>query len=149
MEGNNPAFPFARPNKLYFGPGFIGQNQPHSSVFPGITGNHLLFNNLNNEIDFNTFSSHQGSFPYQWQQHFAVPNIPSHPQYNAQLGTNVFNAFSVDNLQTRVVTPVVADNVVPPVAQDSTVVDAEQPSTSSAFPPRTGDSVPIYQARVC
>ena len=148
MEGNNPAFPFARPNKLYFGPGFVGQNQPHSSVFPGITGNHLLFNNLNNEIDFNTFSSHQGSFPYQWQQPFAVPNIPSQPQYNAQSGTNVFNHFLAENLQTRVVTPV-ADNVAPPVAQDNTVMDAEQPSTSSGFPPSSGDSIPIYQARVC
>ena len=152
MEGNNTNFPYARTNKLYFGPGFVGQNQPiqpHSGIFPGFTGNPLLFNNFN-ALDFN-------SFPYQWQQPFpvpnitsqqpfAVPNIPSQPQYNAQSGNSVFNHFLADNLQTRAVTP---DNVAPPVAQDNTVRDAEQPSTSSGFPPSSGDSIPIYQARVC
>ena len=160
MDGNFPAFPFARANKVYYNasPVFLSQNQPPSTVLPnsfGFSGNNLLFNQyMNNDNDnFTAFSSHQGNYPSgvpQWQQQFAVPNNPSHPQYNAQQGANVFNAFSIDNLQTRVVPPVVADSVVPPVVKDSTVVDAEQPSTSSAsFPPRTRDSVPIYQARVC
>ena len=152
MDSSNQAFPFARANKVYYAsPGFNLQNQPSSTVFPntgfGFSGNNNLFNQyMNNTMteNFTAFPFHQGNYLSgisQWQPQFAVPNFPSHPQSNAQQGANVFNAFSVDHLQTR---------IIPPVVSDSVVLDAEQPSTSSCtFPPRTRDSVPIYQARVC
>ena len=155
MEDSSQAFPFARANKVYYAsPGFNLQNQPSNNVFPntgyGFSGNmnNNLFNQYMNNNMTENFSSafpfHQGNYLSgisQWQPHIAVPNLPPHPQSNAQLGANVFNAFSVDHLQTRIIPPVVTDNVV---------MDAEQPSTSScAFPPRTRDTVPIYQARVC
>ena len=157
MDGNNPNYPYARNNKFYYGPGFVGQNQsqPYSGVLPGISGNPFMFNTLNT-LDFN-------NFPFQWQQPFAsqpfasqpfaAPNIPSLPQYNAQSGNCTFNHFLAENLQTRAVNP---DNEAPPVApsvapvaQDITIRDAEQPSTSHGVPPGPGDTIPIYQARVC
>ena len=164
MEDRGQAFPYSRANKFYYAsPGFNTQNQlPTNNVFantgygfsntaglghPG--NNNNLFNQLymNNNMNDNfssAFPFHQGNYLSgisQWQPHIAVPNLPPHPQSNAQLGANVFNAFSVDHLQTRIIPPVVTDNVV---------MDAEQPSTSScAFPPRTRDTIPIYQARVC
>ena len=162
MDQNIPNYPYSRHNKLYYGTGMMGQNQshPYSGVGPGFSGNPFMFN-------MNTLDINNNNFPFQWQQPFtpqpfasqpfasqpfAAQNNTSLPQYNARSG-NAFNHFLANNLQTR---PVIPDNEaapeapsVAPVAQDSAISDAEQPSTSHGYPPGPGDTIPIFQARVC
>ena len=119
----------------------VGLGHPVSSSFPNnmnISGNMNLNDNLSS-----SFPS-QGNYPFgnfQWQPPVAVPNSPHLPQFNAHLGANVTNPFSVHHLQTR---------IIPPVVSEDPVEIAGQPSTSSrAIPPRPRETIPIYQARVC
>ena len=166
MEDRGQAFPNSRANKVYYAsPGINVNTQNHLPTnnvfantgygFSNTTGlghpgnnnnlfNQLYMNNMNDNFS-SSFPLHQGNYLFgnpQWQPPIAVPKFSPHPQSNAQLGANVFNAFSVNHLQTRNIPPVVTD--------DNVEIDAEQPSTSScAFPPRPRDTIPIYQARVC
>ena len=114
----------------------VGFGQPVSSQFAPHHNN----GNINNISS--PFS--QGNFPignFQWQPPVAVPNSPHLPQFNAHLGANVSNPFSVNHIKTR---------RVPPVFSEDPVEPAEQPPTSSsALPPRHRETIPIYQARVC
>ena len=122
----------------------VGFGQPVSSLF---SPHHNINGNINNgNINENISSpfSSQGNYPignFHWQPPVAVPNSPHLPQFNAHLGANVTNPFSVHHLQTR---------IIPPVVSEDPVEIAGQPSTSSrAIPPRPRETIPIYQARVC
>ena len=143
--------PQPRSNKVYFtSPGDFNMNGQLPQCFPGNSWPDLnTMNNIGHNIgqsvssqnfmpsSFSYFGNYpMGNFPRQPQ--VAVPNSPHPPQFNAHLGNNVTNPFSVSNLQTR---PVISEGAVGS--------SAEQPSTSSSAPtPRHMDTIPIYQA-VC
>ena len=157
-------FPNPRTQKIYFtSPGdFVNNNQLPHNVFEN-TGTFRFSNpvglghpvsssfpmnnmNISGNMNDNLSSSFPSQWNYpcgnsQWQPPVAVPNSPHLTQFNAHLGANVSNPFSVHHLQTR---------IIPPVVTEDPSEIAEQPSTSSsAVPPRPRDTIPIYQARVC
>ena len=152
--------PQPRANKVYFtSPGDYIINGQLPQCFQGNSGPFLnTLNNFDNNIgqsvssqnaaqsvfngnfspsSFSCFGNYPvGNFPRQ--PPIAVPNSPHPPPFNAHLGNNVTNPFSVSNLQTR---PIISEGAVGS--------SAEQPSTSSSAPtPRHMDTIPIYQA-VC
>ena len=145
MEPQMNSVPQARSNKIYFSsPGDMNMNGQLPQCFPGNTWPDFTQNNIGHNIgqnfmpsSFSYFGNYpMGNFPRQPQ--VAVPNSPHPPPFNAHLGNNVTNPFSVSNLQTR---PVISEGAVGS--------SAEQPSTSSSVPtPRHMDTIPIYKA-VC
>ena len=144
--GNNP---FGNPFQLPFNV-YNPSNTLHNpfSVYPGHgfssgLGHLDLNNNLNFTLYNNTNDISSPAFPFHphLQPPLAAVNVPSHPPINAQQGSNSFNPFSVNHLQTR---------SIPPVVTVDNVGSAEQPSTSFGAPsPGHRDYIPIRQLRVC
>ena len=147
MENIGNSFPLPMANVYYANPSNINTFQNPFSVYAGHGfssgfGHPGNMNNIFNPFNMNNNENMSSAFPFHphWQPPLAATNFPPHPQFNAQLGTNTFNPFSVNHLQTR---------NIPPVVTDDTVETAEQPSTSSGATPRHRESIPIFQARVC